>query len=209
MRLVDYLIARDGVPPRRGAAYDYLLAGDGLFVTAENRLLAVRVPVATAKVRGLPPIYPAFTLRNGQLPVQLWERIVALCRAWGDAGHEVLLAVTYDKSAGYQVIMPNQIVSAVAVRYLPVADVVLEIHSHHRFPARFSPTDDADEQRLCLYGVLGRLDGDRPEVALRVGAYGHFVPVPWRSVFEGDLGGFHDANAQPTEEDGDDGDVSD
>jgi PRTRC genetic system protein A len=208
MRLVDYVIARDCVPPRRGLAYDYIVAGDGLFLAAENRFFAARVPVAAAKVRGLPPIYPAFTLWKDRLRPELWERIVSLCRAWGEAGHEVLLAVTHDENTGYQLVMPNQVVSAIAVRYLPVADVILEIHSHHRYPARFSPTDDADEQRLCLYGVLGRLDGERPEVALRVGAYGHFLPVPWGSVFQSDLGGFRDVGVEPTDEDDDDGQLS-
>jgi PRTRC genetic system protein A len=209
MRLVDYLIARDGVPPRRGLAYDYVLAGDGLFLAAENRFFACRVPVAASKVRGLPPIYPSFTLWDGRLPTLIWEQIVGLCRAWGEAGHEVLLAIVHEDGPSYRVVMPNQVVSAVAVRYVPVADVVLEIHSHHRYPARFSPTDDADEQRLCLYGVLGRLDGERPEVALRVGAYGHFLPVPWGSVFEGDLGRFRDVGVEPTEEDEGDGRLSD
>ena len=62
---------------------------------------------------------------------------------------------------------------------------MLELHSHHRYPARFSATDDADEQRLCLYGVVGRLNDARPHVALRAGAYGHFLPVPWETVFAG------------------------
>lgn len=209
MGLVDYLIARDGIPPRRGLAYDYILAGDGLYLAAENRFLACRVPVSHAKVRGLPPIYPSFTLWEGRLPTAIWERIVAFCRDWSAAGHEVLLAVTYDDGASYRLVLPNQVVSAVAVRYRPIADVVLEIHSHHRFTARFSPTDDADEQRLCLYGVLGRLDADHPEVALRAGAYGHFLPVPWGSVFQGDLGSFRNAGVDAAVEDEDDGDVSD
>lgn len=209
MALVDYLIAREGIPPRRGLAYDYVLAGDGLFLAAENRYFAARVPVAAAKVRGLPSIYPSFSLRIDQLPQTLWEQIVATCRAWGASSHEVLLAVTYDRTSGYRLVVPNQVVSAVAVRYLPLANVVLEIHSHHRFPARFSPTDDADEQRLCLYGVLGRLDRDRPEVALRVGAYGYFLPLPWSSVFQGDLDGFRDLTLEPSEEEErDDDDLS-
>ena len=53
-------------------------------------------------------------------------------------------------------------------------------------PACFSPRDDADEQRLGLYGVLGRLDAPRPEVRLRAGAYGYFLPLPWEAVFAGD-----------------------
>jgi len=208
-RLVEYLIARDGLPSRRGLAYDYVVAGDGLFVVAENRFFAVRVPVATATVRGLPPIYPSFSLWTDRLPMDLWEQIVATSRTWGEAGHEVLLAITHDATAGYRLVLPNQAVNSVAVIYQPVAGAVLEIHSHHRFPARFSPIDDADEQRLCLYGVLGRLDRDRPEVALRVGAYGHFLSVPWETVFSGDRGSFRDVSVESTDEDESDVDLSD
>ena len=207
--LVDYLIARDGLPSRRGLAYDYVLAGDGLFLVAENRFFAARVPVAAATVRGLPPIYSSFSLRTDRLPVDLWEQIVATSRAWGEAGHEVLLAVTHDAISGYRLVLPNQAVNSVAVIYQPVAGAVLEIHSHHRFPARFSPIDDADEQGLCLYGVLGRLDRDRPEVALRVGAYGHFLSVPWETVFSGDRGSFRDVSLESTDEDESDVDLSD
>ena len=35
MALVEYQIARDGLPPRRGLAYDYVLAGDGLYLIAQ------------------------------------------------------------------------------------------------------------------------------------------------------------------------------
>jgi PRTRC genetic system protein A len=194
MTLVEYLIARAGPPPRRGLAYDYVLAGDGVYLVADNRYLEVRVPVALARVRGLPAIYPSFSLRSGRLPQALWEQIVAFVRTWSRSGCEVLLAVTFDAASGYQLVVPQQVVGPAHVFYQPLADVVLEIHSHHQSPARFSPTDDADEQRLGLYGVLGRLGSDRPEVALRVGAYGYFLPVPWEAVFAGEPGGFRDAH---------------
>lgn len=195
--LVDYLVARDGVPSPQGLAYDYMLGGDGLYVAAHNRCLEARVPVATAKVRGLPPLYPSFTLKTGRLSQAIWGRIVAEACAWGREGREVLLAVTHDEAAGYRLLRPRQIVGPTRVLYRPLSNIVLEIHSHHSGPACFSPTDDADEQRLCLYGVVGRLDGERPEVALRVGAYGYFMPVPWEAVFEGDRGDFRDVNSEP------------
>lgn len=209
MALVEYLVARDGLPPRCGLAYDYVLAGDGLYVVAANRYLDVRVPVAHARVRGLPPLYPACSLRAGRLPHVIWDQIVDEARARDQRGHEVLLAVSYDETAGYRLIRPWQVVGPLQVVYQPLDDVVLEIHSHHRYPARFSPIDDADEQRLCLYGVLGRLDRDRPEVALRVGAYGYFLPVPWEAVFVGDRGFFRDVSFEPSEEREDEDDVSD
>ncbi len=200
MPLVDYLIAREGAPARRGQAYDYVLAGDGLYLVAENRYLEVRVPVANAQVRGLPPIYPCCTLRTGRLSGELWERIVATARLWSLYGREVLLAITFEESSGYRLLLPEQVVGPENITYRPPSHVVLQIHSHRHYPARFSPTDDADEQGLCLYGVLGKLDINRPEVGLRVGAYGYFLPVPWDFVFTGDRGAFRDANFDPIEE---------
>jgi PRTRC genetic system protein A len=203
MALVEYLIARDGVPSRHGLAYDYVLAGDGLYLVTQNPYLDVRVPVAAASVRGLPPIYPSFELKTGRLPQALWDHIVTIARAWAVRGHEVMLIVTYEKGGGYRLVVPRQATSPTNVIYRPRERAVLEIHSHHRFPAHFSPTDDADEQHLCLYGVIGRLDGERSEVVLRVGAYGYFFPVPWESVFSGEKGAFRDLHAEPEEADDD------
>jgi hypothetical protein len=86
------------------------------------------------------------------------------------------------------------------VVYRRQPDALLELHSHGPLPARFSPRDDADEQRLGLYGVVGRLGGRRPEVRLRAGAYGHFLPLPWEAVFAGgaaDRAPFRDTNTEP------------
>lgn len=192
--LVDYLVARDGPPDPSGLAYDYMLCGDGLFVAARNRYLDVRVPVVSAPVRGLPPLYPSFSLRNGRLPQAIWDVIVAASCAWARFEREVLFGVVHDEIMGYQVVQPRQATGPTAVRYRPLDNVVIEIHSHHRFAARFSATDDADEQSLRVYGVLGRLGSDQPKVALRVGAYGYFMPVPWEAVFDGKRGIFRDVH---------------
>lgn len=203
LALVDYLIARDGVPPRSGLAYDYVLAGDGLYLAAQNRFLDVRVPVAPVSVRGLLPVYASLTLQTGRIPYRLWKQIVATAHTLGTRGLEVVLVVTHDP-AGYRLVLPPQAVGPVQVVYQPIGAVVLAIHSHHQHAARFSLTDDADEQGLGLYGVLGRLDRAHPEVALRVGAYGHFLPVPWETVFAGERGAFRDVNFEPLpEEDAD------
>jgi PRTRC genetic system protein A len=205
--LVDYLVARGGPPPPSGLAYDYVLGGDGLHLAAENALLSVRVPVCRATVRGLPPLQAAYTLKAGRLPRAIWLEIVDTARTWALAGHEVLLAAVRDPRFGaYRLLRPPQVVGSARVLYRPTEATLLEIHSHHRMPAYFSRTDDADEQGLRLYGVVGRLDTERPEVALRVGAYGHFLPIPWEAVFEGDRGAFRDTEfeALGDEEDHDD-----
>ena len=48
-----------------------------------------------------------------------------------------------------------------------------------------------------VYGVIGRLDSEWPEIALRVatGCKPHAVePVPFTQVFAADLGAFHDVH---------------
>ena len=92
--------------------------------------------------------------------------------------------------------MPSQIVAPLAVKYKPQPGWLLEMHSHRDVSAHFSATDCADEQGLRLYGVVGRLDETRPQVNLRAGAYGFFLPVPWTSVFDGDPSSVEDLNAE-------------
>jgi hypothetical protein len=67
--------------------------------------------------------------------------------------------------------------------------------AHRNGAARFSSTDDRDEQRLHIYGVVGKLDELRPAVNLRAGAYGHFLPLPWSALFAGDQSRVNDVNA--------------
>jgi hypothetical protein len=69
-------------------------------------------------------------------------------------------------------------------------------------PAFFSRTDDEDEQGLALYGVVGRLDRPEPEVALRAGAYGHWLPLRWTNVYAGEPPALRDRVASPTRRSG-------
>ena len=185
--VVDYLVARHGAPPFSGRAYDYLLAGDGLFVSAGNANVELRIPVAECTVRGLPPLYAACALKHGRIPERIWDQIIHCLDMAHVAGCEMFVGVRHD-AAGYRLSIPTQRVGPVSVCYPPQEDLVLEVHSHGSGPAHFSGTDTRDEQRLRLYAVVGRLDCDRPQVALRAGVYGYFMPVSWSSVFGGDPG---------------------
>lgn len=202
MPLIDYLIAHSGTPNASGQAYDYVLAGDGVYIQAENDDLAARIPITSCPVRGLSPLYPICHLKRGRIPFALWQHIVAVAQAWVAHEKEVLLTVRHDPRLGYHLVVPRQVTGPTEIAYLPAPKVILEIHSHHVYPARFSEVDDADEGRLALYGVVGRLDSDRPEVALRVGIYGYFTQVRWTDVFEGELTHFRDMAVEEVTEDG-------
>jgi len=78
--------------------------------------------------------------------------------------HEVLLLILHGP-AGYRLVVPeDQLATPTSVVYTPPSlaageSVILALHSHHTLPAFFSATDDADEQGLGLYAVVGRLLG--------------------------------------------------
>ena len=190
MPLVGYRVrARDGaLLGAAGLAYDYVLGAGGVYLVAESACLAATVPVAAGLIRGLGEVHPGLALKPGRLPARLWR--LAFDRLAALGGEEGIVEFRW-AADGYRAVVPaGERRGAAAVRYAPGEGTVLQLHSHHRMPAYFSRTDDADEQGLALYGVLGRLGvpGQRPEVRLRVGAYGYFAPVPWDLVFAGDRG---------------------
>ena len=90
MPVVDYLIAAGCLPARSGLAYDYILAGDGVFVCASNSLLDVRIPVARATVRGLQPVYAMCTLVQGRVSAHLWDALLHCVKLAHSAGCEIL-----------------------------------------------------------------------------------------------------------------------
>ena len=193
--IVGYLHATDGVPPRVGRSWDIITAGDGVWLAADNPALALRVPVAPCQIRGLAPLGPACELCHGPVPQACWDEAVALCRWHAARGREFLVLVMLDEGGAYRLVAPWQTPAASRVEYaLPdgLGLPVVHLHSHHAMRAYFSATDDADERGLALYGVVGRLDTAAPEVALRAGAFGHWLPLPWSRVFAGDRGSFRD-----------------
>jgi hypothetical protein len=215
-----YLVARDGPPEPSGLVADIVLDGAGLYLVASTEHLAVRIRLARVIIPDLPVVPTGVTLTRGPIDPSLWEVLVARARA--AMPDEVLLAVIsrepregeiFVSSAGpYTLVEPQldedgtgawqpQQASGCSVRATPVADAVLEVHSHHAMGAYFSPTDDRDETGRRIYGVLGRLNSAAPELAFRVatGCKPHaFEPVPFEQVFAGERGTFRDVHFDAT-----------
>ena len=180
---VGYLVNQsDGLAGAHGVGFDYVLGAGGLYVQSESAQLAARIPVAPCEVRGLAPVAEKVALTHGPIPARLF----ALGLGWfrDDPSTERFFAVRWD-GRSYRLAVPPQLGTATRLAYLPPAGVVAEFHSHGRSRAFFSATDDGDEQGFRIYGVVGRLDTDRPELSLRVGVYGHFAPVQWSQIFDG------------------------
>lgn len=167
-----------------GLYYNYILGSNGLFIEAENPLIAARIPVAECEVRGLAPVDTKISLTYGSIPQRFFD--LALDTFLADPDKERYVAVI--GSAGYHFNVPVQDRSEGGVKYEASESVVMDIHSHAHMGAFFSGTDDNDETGLKLYVVVGKLNA-APVVKLRIGVYGYFHDLVWKDVFDGSLNG--------------------
>lgn len=193
---------REAQPPRvevqiTAPMYEYVTAGNGVFLQARRPELDVTFPVADAQISGLAHLETKVRLAGGLVPRRLTEEI-ARCSAEAagdDETHprEVLFHLLHDVQAGgWQLIVPAQVQTVTSVK--PVDDgytssyarAVIEVHSHNRMRPFFSEWDDRDEQGFRLYGVIGDFgrEGKRPSLRLRVGVYGNFYEIPAAWAFE-------------------------
>ena len=182
---VGYLTSHaDGLHGEKGQLYNYILASNGLFIEAEGPLLTARVPVAECLVRGLAPVESRVSMLYGSIPVRFWH--LALNLFLSDTSKEHYAAVT--GAGGYHFYLPSQTGEPGKVVYQTGDHIVLDLHSHGDMLPSFSSKDNDDELGLKLYGVVGKLN-TTPAVKLRVGVYGYFMPLRWKTVFDGDLNG--------------------
>ena len=184
------------LPPFDCLAYEYIMASNGIFLRAENRFIKGIIPIVPAKtgtVRGLHPLAASITPKVPLMPSSLLDHILVDARHQRSDDHllEALYRFHYD-GRQVRVDRPSQDTTATSVKTAGDggADVILEIHSHGNMRAFWSNTDNRDEQGFRVYGVIGCLDSNEPELRLRVGIYGYHYPITQDLIFS-------DANKSP------------
>ncbi|HUV51629.1 MAG TPA: Mov34/MPN/PAD-1 family protein [Dehalococcoidia bacterium] len=168
-----------GLVGEPGLYYDYIVGGNGLFIRAGNRFINATVCIGHAKIRGLQPIRPLVVLKQGKIPWGIYHEAIRILMA--DALCEHYLAVVW--TDGYQLVHPQQLGTEASCMYERVPDTVMEIHSHGLMSPFFSGIDNADEQSMAIYAVVGGLDRFIPDVNLRIGLYGYYDRLNHNEVF--------------------------
>lgn len=192
MKISNALLAEDvPLPPIGDVLYQYVIAGNGLYIRAEDSRIAALVKVAPAHLTGLADLVPGASLKIARVP-GMW--LLAMLRSArrhmpNEAMYQLLC--TDDPAKPWVCQMPEQISSPTALRFADDGRAVIDLHSHNRMDAFFSDTDDRDEQGFRFYAVIGRINTPQPEIRVRVGVYGHHLDVPATTVFD-DLGPFVD-----------------
>lgn len=106
-----------------------------------------------------------------------------------DLSREAMAVIRYQPfTRRYSVYYPSQQADASFVRYRMKRGFgeleVMQIHSHHRMRAFWSKVDDEDEVGLGLFGVLGKLHTNTPEIRLRAGMEGVFAALSVHDLFD-------------------------
>ena len=175
-------------------AIAYIPAQDGrVYEMRRNEIGTFTAP--SLCIAELEDIRAGFQLSLPRLPAALLTQIIAFFRrVCVDYGRDVeaLVNVLWDREKGEYVLhVPPQRIDKASVetdlsaqpdpsRYLHVMDV----HSHNTMAARFSRTDDLDEQATRLYMVIGRLDRYYPDIRCRFACGGRHVEIPAEQVCE-------------------------
>ena len=148
-------------------------------------------------VREFEDIQAEFKMALPKIPAHIFSKVMGFFKSISDELHyEVLVHILYDTEEKVYIIkVPKQRISEASVnsetdepypdRYIHVMD----FHSHNTMPAVFSGTDNADEKETRLYAVAGRFNRTFPEITVRAGCAGKFIPLNPEDVFEGDFFG--------------------
>ena len=142
-------------------------------------------------IREFENIQAEFKMTLPKIPANIFSKVMGFFKSISDELHyEVLVHILYDtERKEYIIKVPKQKISEFSVnsetdapypdRYIHVMD----FHSHNTMPAVFSGTDNADEKETRLYAVAGRFNRTFPEITVRAGCAGKFIPLNPEDVF--------------------------
>ena len=146
-------------------------------------------------VREFEDIRAEFKMALPKIPAHIFSKVMGFFKSISDELHyEVLVHILYDtEEKEYIIKVPKQRISEASVNsetdepYPDRCIHVMDIHSHNTMPAVFSETDNADEKETRLYAVAGKFNRTFPEITVRAGCAGKFIPLNPEDVFEGDF----------------------
>lgn len=188
---INHILATLPELPEHGSyLYEYVFAGNGVFVRACRPGLEALVPVRIFDIAGLEDVQPYVRL-SSRVPVQLIRR--ALASSVEALPNEALFWFALDEtSSTWTIYRPHQLRTPTSVRPVDPQDpygaiALVDLHSHNIMRPFFSTTDDRDETGFRIYAVIGSIDvhsNTPPRIRVRVGVFGHTWPVSAADVFE-------------------------
>lgn len=185
LKLVQHLVVNmDGsLPEIPDCLYAYIMAGNGVFVSARRPGLEVLVPLTACKIAGLPELTPKVNIPQ-RVSALLMADVLHLSRQvfpsevlfWFHWGHTWSIHIPEQQTTKASAVPCDRHDEA-------GTSALIDLHSHAIFSPFFSPTDDKDEIGFRIYAVIGNVD-KTPRISVRVGVYSNYFNIPASTVFE-------------------------
>src|SRR3990167_7555920 len=108
MNLVAALLAEHPeLPPQAALGYEYLVAGNGLFVRADDDRMEALIPVADCRLHGLADLTPFARLKVPRIPARWLDAILVSARR--HSPNEILYQFYWDAYEGlWHCVRPDQ-----------------------------------------------------------------------------------------------------
>lgn len=191
-KFVGHLIAEQEIPPIKAIKFEYLLAGNGLFIRANRKEYSVCLPLNRIKIKGLPNVNSEIIWHKPRIPNRIWQEILKNARSDSDSSEfkeDVYVVYWQEKQAEWlwkNIGTKRNYASTIADDSLEeYGEACLEIHTHPPNATHFSQMDDRDEQgKFRIFGILIDIHNAKPKVRFRCGIYDHFVQIPADDIGE-------------------------
>ena len=172
--------------------FEYLLAGNGLFVRAKRREFSVCLPLSHVRVKGLPEAESKIIWHKPGISSSIWQEILADARFRNDFAEfkeDVFVVFWNEQNSEWR----WKRISRERGRASTIADDTLdeygnaciELHTHPAGAIHFSHADDEDEKgKFRIFGILIDIHSNLPKIRFRCGVYDHFIQIPADFVSE-------------------------
>jgi hypothetical protein len=180
------------LPPIKASLFEYVLAGNGIFIRGARREFQTQFCIQPFVVRGLQELDLSLHMNGPHVSPEIVAEMLRLAREARDTkGHpcEIVFHLELDETMGWHYHAPDQQQSPMRAKpsddspTSSYAKACIEVHSHVDMHAVFSSVDDQDELGFRIYAVLGSIS-TRPVIRVRVGMYGYRHDIPANWVFD-------------------------
>jgi PRTRC genetic system protein A len=183
---VEHKIASVEAESITAIKFEYLLAGNGLFIRAKRREFSVCLALWRGVVKNLPIAASGIVWHKPQIPAAVWQEILDTARraSFPDDFKEDVFIVFWSESDGewkwFKVSRERSWARTIADDTLKeYGDACIELHTHPLGAVHFSRADDADETgKFRLFGILTDVHTTMPKIRFRCGVYEYFVQIP-------------------------------
>lgn len=175
--------------------FKYVMTGNGVVKVINNKIgtfvvQAKDVPGLVKINEGLVFNLPKIPYNHLLATISFFRRVM---KEYQNA--EAMVQFYFDEAANkYIMYCPEQEVSGTSIKFKRSQDMddnyllVMDIHSHNTMGAYFSTIDDKDEKETRIFGVIGKLNNNTPEMKFRISASGAFKEIDIFDIFENPYG---------------------